>query len=661
MLYYLSGTGCRRAGRTVLYCAQMLRCLREHQERAEEKMNKIPGSFQKFGTQMTENGMEFTFTASGEEFPAICLYDRKTKDMLDRIELEETDRIGEVYSVILCGGEWSRLCYLLERDGAEQMDPYVREVIGRERWNDTTGRKESEKLYGGFGSKRYEWKHSAPKIAAADMVCYKLHMRGLTMAGSYVKEKRGNYMGLLAELPRLQRMGITTLEIMPVYDFEESLKGKINYWGYGDASYFAPKSSYFGGEDPAYNMKEMVDQIHGCGMECVLEFSFAEETSQDLMMDALVYWVKEFRVDGFHLVGCNLPIERIVNSSYLKETKLFYNHFPWELLEQEQGKKHLFVYNDDFLYALRRMQNHMEGNMAQFADQMRRQNQKYGFVNYAANTSGFTLWDSFSYGEKHNEDNGEENRDGNPVNFSCNYGCEGETKNKSIRRKRMRQMRNAIAAVMLSQGVPLLLAGDEVANTQKGNNNPYCQDNRMGWVTWSLAKEKQELLEFTRQMIAFRKQHPVLSSEEPMRLNDYRHQGIPDLSYHAKEPWMMELRRDQRAVGLLYCGAYARRQDTDLYVCFNFHYEAVGMALPKLPKEKCWRLVMSTAGDTAWWYSKEDKMPENAERGCEASKAIYETEIVVEGSSVCILAAENRKRTEKSVEGKSIQQEEGAL
>lgn len=295
--------------------------------------------------------------------------------------------------------------------------------------------------------------------------------------------------------------------------------------------------------------------------------------------------------------------------------------------------------------------------MAQFADQMRRQNKKYGFVNYAANTSGFTLWDSFSYGEKHNEDNGEENRDGNPVNFSCNYGCEGETKNRSIRRIRMRQMRNAIAAVMLSQGVPLLLAGDEAANTQKGNNNPYCQDNRIGWVSWSKARENRDLMEFTKQMIAFRKKHPIFHMEEPMRMNDYGHRGIPDLSYHGREPWTMELRQDQRAVGILYCGAYAGEKDADFYVCFNFHYETVEMALPQIPKEKRWRLLMSTSAQRAWWYEQEEETLENVSKTCCVPGMICETEVKVEGGSVCILVAEKRERGENLPEEK----EEGVL
>lgn len=607
-------------------------------------MKKLPGSFQEFGTKITGDRMEITFVSSGEGDPAVCLYDRKTKEAFARIELKEGDRIGRVYSVALSSADWSRLCYRLETDGRAWVDPYAREILGREKWGGGKKTENARELYGGFGGEPYPWKHVMPSIAGADMICYKLHLRGFTMAGNLPAEKKGNYLGLLLELPRLKKMGITTLELMPLYDFEEAPKGNVNYWGYGDGYYFAPKASYFGGINPVYHMKETVDAIHGYGMECILEFSFSGETSQDQMVDALVFWVKEYRVDGFHLVGCNLPIERIVNCPYLEETKLFYDHFPWELLEREQGKKRLFVYNDDFLYATRRMQNHMEGDMARFADQMRRQNKKYGFVNYAANTSGFTLWDSYSYGEKHNEANGEENRDGNPVNFSCNYGCEGETKSRSIRRIRMRQMRNAIAAVMLSQGVPLLLAGDEAANTQKGNNNPYCQDNRIGWVTWSLAKEKRELTEFTERMIAFRKRHPVLSSEEPMRFNDYRHQGIPDLSYHGREPWMMELRQDQRAIGLLYCGAYARAEDTDLYLCFNFHYEAVTMALPKLPEGKCWRLRMNTAGEETQWYVEDTPAGEKEGRAGDAAGCVFEKEIVVEGSSVCILTAEEEKK-----------------
>lgn len=556
--------------------------------------------------------MQFTFVA--EEKCEILLYDKKTFCLLERITVPSAYSVGHVYSIALSGADWEGICYLYQIGAHRVVDPYARIIVGRERWADESRYDRDYQVYGGFVTKEFVWKEQRTTVAPRDMVCYKLHLRGFTMKHGLPKAQQGNYKGVMARLEHLKKMGITTLEFQPLYEFEEWMferyqvagprgkaawqikkADKINYWGYGMASYFAPKASYFGGERPDVHMKEMIQRIHQRGMECLMEMSFAEEVTGDYMLSALIYWVREYHVDGFHLVGCNLPIEEIADCPYLAKTKIFYDNIPQVLLDKQRGEKHLFVYNNDYQYELRKLQNHMEGNLRRFADQLKRQNKYYGFVNYAANNNGFTLWDSFSYGEKHNYDNGEENRDGTNVNFSYNYGREGKTKSRNIYNIRMQQMRNALATVFLGQGVPLLLAGDEVANSQEGNNNPYCQDNAVGWVQYSKSAARLQLQEFVRRMIAFRKSHKVLSQPEAFRMNDYLHVGTPDLSYHGREPWMMEIGYEQKAVGVLYAGAYEKEED--VYICYNFHYDDVKLALPGLPENRNWMLVMNTAED----------------------------------------------------------------
>ena len=164
-------------------------------------------------------------------------------------------------------------------------------------------------------------------------------------------------------------------------------------------------------------------------------------------------------------------------------------------------------------------------------------------VNFISNNNGFTLMDVFTYGEKHNEANGEENRDGSNYNCSFNFGQEGPTNNRMIQRIRYCNMRTALAILLLSQGVPQILSGDEVANSAMGNNNPYCQDNEVGWVNFSKKKSAQKLRDYVCQLIAFRKAHSVLSLSEPMQQSDYRSTGLPDLSYHGREPWINCYRR----------------------------------------------------------------------------------------------------------------------
>ncbi|MBR1628957.1 MAG: glycogen operon protein GlgX, partial [Lachnospiraceae bacterium] len=251
-------------------------------------------------------------------------------------------------------------------------------------------------------------------------------------------------------------------------------------------------------------------------------------------------------------------------------------------------------------YPLRRLQNHLDGSAAEFSNYLRRQGKGFAFVNYAASNTGFTLWDSYSYGEKHNEENGEDNCDGSNYNCSHNFGYEGQTANRIINRNRMTAVRTALCCVMVAQGIPMILAGDEVANTQSGNNNPYCQDNEIGWVTYSRRKLPKLLREYIRQLISFRKAHTILSNPQPMHMNDYKHTGMPDLSYHGRLPWIMGIGEEKKALGILYNAAYARgEEEEDVMVCFNFYYGEESFALPRPRSGRSWYFVTNT-GQELW-------------------------------------------------------------
>ena len=238
--------------------------------------------------------------------------------------------------------------------------------------------------------------------------------------------------------------------------------------------------------------------------------------------------------------------------------------------------------------------------MTEFLGQMQKQQEIQHFVNYISNNNTFTLADVFSYNEKHNSANGEENLDGNDWNFSSNYGIEGRTRKAFVKRIREKQIRNALAVLYLAQGIPLLWSGDEAANSQEGNNNAYCQDNKIGWINWKKGREQERLREFVRQMIAFRKAHPILSMKEPFRRNDYKKLGYPDLSYHGAEAWISDIRGITRSVGVMYTENYAQEEtpeeaDTFLYIGYNFYMGMQNFALPKLPKGKHWYQIMDTA------------------------------------------------------------------
>lgn len=580
------------------------------------KVKVTKGDFSEFGTKIMDRNAAFTFSVQTKQAPSILLFDRKTKELVVEVVLHKEFRLGNVYSVLLSGPDFSKYSYLLKRDGKVDSDFFAPVITGREKWNDVSRFDEGYRTYCGFSvsSSDYEWKNIPPQIAPEDTVIYKLHMRGFTMKNSLPHSKKGNYLGIIEKLPYFKSLGVNTLEFFPLYEFEDirfrthlesgenhttvQVHEKpfgVNYWGYGEGQYFAPKASYFGGTKSDLHMKEMVDKIHGEGMEIIMEFSFDPDIHEDMLTEALVYWLKEYHIDGFHLLGAVIPIERIATNPYLSGTKIFYNHFPESLLSKGDSEKHLFIYDDEFEFPLRRLQNHMDGNVSEFADFMKRQGNSFGFVNYAANNTGFTLYDVYSYGEKHNELNGEDNKDGTNYNCSNNHGVEGPSKNKVTNHIRENCVRAALLSVYMSQGIPLLYEGDEVLNTQLGNNNPYCQDNDIGYVTFSKRQSALAMTEYVKKLISFRKNHTVLSSATPFNFQDYKHVGLPDVSYHGREPWIMGIGAEKKALGILFSGAYGRNEnEDDVMLLFNFYFGEETFALPKLTNKQ-WYFVSNTS------------------------------------------------------------------
>ncbi len=604
------------------------------------------GDFGEFGPRISGRDA-FTITFSAQPSTSkvsVILYEIDSKKRINAFTLTEDFSIGKVFSVEVSGINPEKVCYLIQEDDEKYVDPYATSVIGRDKWADVkTREKTSFKVYSGVSNINKAWKDTKVSISPSDMVLYKLHMRGFTAGLGMSEAKVGNYKGITSKLSYLKKLGVTSIEFMPLYDFEELFlekkmlispkgirsmttvpTGKTNYWGFGEANYFAPKASYFGGASSSCEgFRDMISTIHSNGMEVVMEMAFAADTASDIIIDCLKYYVKYFHVDGFHIVGCSAPIDRVAAEPYLADTKIFYEYIPEEILCSEAGAKHLFVYNDSFMNVTRQIENHMNGSMVQFANHMRRQNQAYGFVNYMANVNGFSLWDSYSYGEKHNMDNGEDNRDGTNNNYSFNYGIEGKTNNKTINKNRFKEMRNAFTALFMSQAVPLFVAGDEMAATHQGNNNPYCQDNKVGYTVFTKTKNKTTLQRFVMSLIEFRKNHKCLRAESPFLMNDYKHLGLPDMSFHGSEPWTMTIGEEQKALGVLYNGAYAHEKE-DVFVCYNFHYDAVDMALPLLSPGKRWRICFNTAE----YDDKSDFTP----------KQIHDQQsIKVPGSSISVL------------------------
>lgn len=211
-------------------------------------------------------------------------------------------------------------------------------------------------------------------------------------------------------------------------------------------------------------------------------------------------------------------------------------------------------------------------------------------VNFLTCHDGFTLYDLYAYNQKHNEDNGWENTDGTDDNRSWNCGAEGETGEESVNRLRMQMIKNAAAVLFCSRGTPMFLAGDEFCNTQFGNNNPYCQDNEISWLDWERAKEYQEVFEFFRFLIAFRKDHPAISRNLEEQVFEF-----PYVSLHGKEAWEQDYTSETRTIAVLFAGKGQDGREDLVYLGINAFWEPVQMNLPRLPENRCWIPMADTA------------------------------------------------------------------
>jgi glycogen operon protein len=218
-------------------------------------------------------------------------------------------------------------------------------------------------------------------------------------------------------------------------------------------------------------------------------------------------------------------------------------------------------------------------------------------INFVTCHDGFTLYDLFSYNDKHNEANGENNNDGANDNNSWNCGWEGETDDPEIKFLRQRQIKNALTILMFSQGVPMILMGDEAGRTQHGNNNTYCHDTEINWLDWSLFEKNADLFRYAKMITHFRHAHPVLRNRYHFQHRDYVGSGYPDISFHGTQAWNCDWSFSSRVFAFLLCGKHAKQgtaNDDFIYVAMNMYWDALNFQPPSLPEEMKWHIFSNT-------------------------------------------------------------------
>jgi isoamylase len=513
----------------------------------------------------------------------------------------------------------------------------------------------------------YDWEGDAPlKRPFSQTVIYEMHVGGFTRhPSSKVRpEKRGTYAGVAEKIPYLENLGITAVELLPVFQFDEqeAPEGLTNYWGYNPVSFFAPHCGYCAGQTPLDALDEfrdMVKALHRAGIEVILDVVYNHTAESDhtgptfclkglenslyytlqrdrsryanfsgtgnalnanhsmvrrLIIDSLHYWVEEMHVDGFRFDLASIlardedghPLSNppilwdIETDPVLAGTKLIAE--AWDAAGLYQVGTfigdHWKEWNGQFRDDVRSFLRGDPGTVSKLASRFLASPDLYGHedrepeqsINFVTCHDGFTLNDLVSYNHKHNEANLEDNRDGLDHNLSWNCGVEGPSDDPEIEGLRNRQVKNFLTVTLLALGVPMLLAGDEVRRTQRGNNNAYCQDSEISWFDWTLLDKHADIQRLVEKLIRFRLDLGVFREERGRSL--VRLLRRAQLQWHGVELAEPDWSYDSHSLAF---SAEGRRGL--FYLIINAYWEPLTFELPPIPtgSPNGWRRVIDTA------------------------------------------------------------------
>lgn len=565
------------------------------------------------GVSVLNDCVQFTFVAK-EDNCGVILEDKKTKEAY-RIAYNFYNKTGDIASLKIKNVDINKFNYKFYSGDNVFADPYSNLIIG----NETYGvKKDDYSISSAFVyHDGFDWNNDALLYTPLNKsIIYLLHVRGFTAHSSSKVKAKGTYKGIVEKINYLKDLGITALELMPAYEFEEFEKNsvnkelissverafdndsKINYWGYKRGFYFAPKSSYAYSNDPVNEFKYMVKSLHENNIEVIMQLYFPAEVGANEIYEILRFWLINYHIDGFHLKGNNMPIVYIAKDPLFSKVKLFYDYIPENEIydfSYEPKYKNLCEYSDSYMYKMRKVLKGDEDILKDLVYYSRVDGIKSGLVNFITNYYGFTLYDLVSYDRKHNEANGENNADGTDYNYSWNCGIEGKTRKNSVLQLRKRMMKNALFLLMSSKGTPLITSGDEIANSQNGNNNPYCQDNEVCYINWNMNSLSKEMLDYTKELIAVRKNSFYKYFDNDFSMIDKDHTGFPDLSYHGDEAWKADLSNYQKHLGIMY--EYFDKETKEvnlLYAAYNMFWKNITFALPSIPDNSKWEMILSS-------------------------------------------------------------------
>ena len=552
------------------------------------------------------------------------------------------------------------------------LDPYSRGVVVPKGYSRQAAREPGDNAAVAMKSVvvdplAYDWEGDLPlNHPSAHTIIYELHVRGFTRhPNSGVHEnRRGMYAGLIERIPYLKELGITAVELLPVFQFDvqECPPGLVNYWGYAPVAMFTPHRAYSFRQDPlgpVCEFRDLVKALHRAGIEVILDVVFNHTAEGDhkgamlsfrgidnptyyiledggaryanysgcgntlngnhpvvrrMILDCLRYWVQEMHVDGFRFdlasilsrddSGQPLPnppvLWDIESDPALACTKLIAE--AWDAAGLYQVGSFIGdawkEWNGRFRDDVRDFFRCQPGSLRRVADRLVGSPEIYGHkgreaeqcVNFVTCHDGFTLNDLVSYNEKHNDANGEGNCDGTNDNRSWNCGAEGPTSDSAVESLRTRQIKNFYTVTMLSLGLPMVLMGDEVRRTQRGNNNDYCHDNESTWLDWSLLEKHSDIHRFVQQLCARR----VMADLDHER----NHVSIRRMLEESQKAWhgvrLLEPDWSDQSHSVALSAVLAKER-IQFHLILNSYWEPLEFALPKVAKGKPWRRWIDTA------------------------------------------------------------------
>jgi glycogen operon protein len=556
------------------------------------------------------------------------------------------------------------------------LDPYGRGVLVPRNYSREAARNKGDNAAAAMKSvvtdpHAYDWEGDVPlHRPSSQTIVYEMHVRGFTRhpSSGIAEKKRGTFAGLVEKISYLKKLGVTAVELMPVFQFDpqDAPAGRVNYWGYAPVSFFAPHQAFSVRQDPlgpSDEFRDMVKALHRAGIEVILDvvFNHTAEGNKDgptlsfrgldnvtyymldqdrssyanysgtgntlnannpivrrMIVDSLRYWVEEMHVDGFRFdlasilgrdeSGRAMPnppvLWDIESDPQLAGTKLIAEAWDAAGLYQvgsfigDSWKEWNGRFRDDVRSFFRgendsvgHFADRLTGSPAIYAHKGREAEQS---VNFVTCHDGFTLNDLVCYNQKHNEANGEDNRDGANDNRSWNCGVEGPTDDPEVEKLRNRQVKNLLTMTMLSVGLPMLLMGDEVRRTQGGNNNPYCQDNETSWFDWTLLAKHADVHRFVTLVNARR----ILRDPKPERQRVSLSQLLhgTNLAWHGVKLNQPDWGECSHSIAFT---VEAREEKLLFHVIVNAYWQPLDFELPRLDRagKNLWGRWIDTALD----------------------------------------------------------------